>query len=297
MNWSAMHKPVLLEEVVSNLTIQPDDCVFDGTIGFGGHAAAIIPHLTRGLYIGVDRDAAAIQSCKERFSQYKNLKLFHGSFAEMPTIIQGCQKKSVAKIILDLGFSSYQLDTPERGFSFQLEGPLDMRMDDSNAELQTASAILMQYDKTDLIQLFKNFGELYNLDRFVDSIIAARKKTPITTTADLINLIKGGFYFHDNRARYMNTCARVFQALRIEVNQELEQLETFLRLLPDVLCAEGRAAIISFHSLEDRMVKHFIKQHREVFDPINKKVIMATQTEIHSNPRAKPAKLRVFKRR
>ncbi len=276
------HIPILVAEIIDLLDIQPDDTVLDGTIGFGGHSGAILKKLKSPTQLtGLDQDPSAIEFCKKKFPK---IKLLHQNFSNIP-------KKKYSKILLDLGMSSFHIDLSGRGFSFQKDEPLDMRMN-TNAET-TAADILNTYSKGDLGQVFLEFGEIYRPEKLVENIV---KRRPLATTEDLKSAIKSSFYFRDNRAVMMRMYAQIFQALRIEVNQELAVLQTFLETVGSHLKKGGRVAILTFHSLEDRLIKNFVRDHKDTFRKINKNVIQATQTEIRANSRAKSAKLRVFEK-
>lgn len=285
------HIPVLLQDVVTHLAVAADDIVLDGTLGFGGHAQALMATLgPQGRYIGLDTDPAAIEFCRQRFQKQPNCTIVHARYPQFRDVLSKAGIPNVNVMLLDLGISSFQLDHPERGFTFQGNAPLDMRMN-PDPDNQTGADILNTYSKEALITMFTDWGELRRCEKLVDKIIENR---PVTTVDQLIWHIKKGFYFNNNRKLYMSTCAQVFQAIRIEVNQELEALDSFLEHCLDVLAPGGRVGIISFHSLEDRRVKQFIKAHKFELTQNSKHVIQATQEEIRQNPRSRSAKLRVF---
>ncbi|MFC1752032.1 16S rRNA (cytosine(1402)-N(4))-methyltransferase RsmH [Thermoproteota archaeon] len=301
-----MHIPILVTEVLHMLDIQPDDIVLDGTVGFGGHAQAICSKLgKKGIYIGLDQDPNAIQAASRISADeiapntaYK-LILAQTNFRNFPIVLKKHGIASVTKCLLDLGMSSFHLDQSNKGFSFQRDEPLDMRMyspADHLSDSKTAADILNTYSETELIHVFQTFGEFRHPERFVSEILRRRAHDKIQTTTELVGLIKKGFYFRNKRSLYINTCARVFQALRIEVNQELDALKEFLGYLKDYLAENGRAAILTFHSLEDKIVKDFVKNNKEWLTPLNKKVIKPAQSEIRKNSRSKSAKLRVIAR-
>jgi 16S rRNA (cytosine1402-N4)-methyltransferase len=273
------HIPIMVTEILDLLDIQPNDTVLDGTIGFGGHAQHILPLLTSGHYIGIDQDETAISYCKKIVTSTK-IRLIHDNYsnAKNYSIV-------ATKVLLDLGFSSYQLDSSGRGFSFLKDDPLDMRL--STKTPQTAADILNTTPKNKLSDLFYYYGDLIHNKRLVETII---KHRPVHTTAQLHSIIKKSYVFR-NRSQLMKTCSQVFQALRIKVNDELTHLTQFLESLPQLLAPDARIAILTFHSGEDRLVKQFVNQHPQL-KKINKKVIVARQDEIKNNSRAKPAKLR-----
>ena len=278
------HIPIMVKEIIDILDIQDNDIVLDGTIGFGGHAKQIIPLLTTGNYIGIDQDEDAISYCKTLFSD-QNITLIHDNYANAKEHLTANLKLIPTKILLDLGFSSYQLDSSGRGFSFLKDEPLDMRL--STQTETTAADILNTDSKNKLSDLFYHHGDLIHNKKLIENIIRHR---PIHTTDQLQTLIKKSYVFR-NRSQLMKTCSQVFQALRIVVNNEMTHLTQFLESLPQFLNPDARIAILTFHSGEDRLVKQFVNQHPQL-KKINKKVIVAKQDEIKRNSRAKPAKLR-----
>ncbi|MCP4051335.1 MAG: 16S rRNA (cytosine(1402)-N(4))-methyltransferase RsmH [bacterium] len=289
-----MHVPVLLKETLSYLNIQPEDIVLDGTIGFGGHSLQIKNQLAdNGLLVGLDQDLTAVQHCRSMFDGKNNVFIFHLNYTDFSKALDTIKIKKLSKVILDLGISSYQLDSSQKGFSYSRDETLDMRMNGSKS--LTASKILKTYSADELKRIFSDYGEIRNPFKFIDNILVYREKNDFKTTGDLISLIKRSFFFRNRRNLFIKTCAQVFQALRIEVNDELTALKTFLEKIPDYLTPEARVAIISFHSLEDRIVKRYIRENRNI-SAINKKVIQASQKEISSNTRARSAKMRVFEK-
>lgn len=270
------HIPVLLNETIDILDIRKTDIVLDGTIGFGGHSSQILAKLSSGKLIGLDQDPNAIAFCKK---SYKNIVLENINFADFAKVLAKHKIKKLDKVLLDLGMSSYQLDSDDRGFSFQGSQPLDMRMNVNN-EL-TGAKILNSYSAEQLIELFKTYGELYRPEKFVSKILEQR---PYQTTDELVQTIKKGFFFRNKRHVFMRTCSQVFQALRIEVNQELIVLNKFLDTILDYLNPEARIAIITFHSLEDRIIKNFGKANKFKLKKLTTKVIKPTQTEIEWQP-------------
>ena len=278
------HIPIMVNEIIDILDIQPHDVVLDGTIGFGGHATQILPLLIQGHYIGIDQDEDAITYCKTLFSN-QNVTLIQDNYANAKEHLKANPKLTPTKILLDLGFSSYQLDSSGRGFSFLKDEPLDMRL--STQTETTAAEVLNTYAKTDLSDLFYHHGDLIHNKKLVENIVRHR---PVHTTDQLQTLIKKSYVFR-NRSQLMKTCSQVFQALRIVVNNEMTHLTQFLESLPQLLKPDARIAILTFHSGEDRLVKQFVNQHPQL-KKINNKVIVANQDEIKKNSRAKPAKLR-----
>lgn len=281
----------MVNEILEALDIQPSDTVFDGTLGFGGHAQKLAEKLDKvGQFIGCDKDPDALAHCKHHLMSKAPFYLFHGSYAQAGDFLAQSDCKKVDKLLIDCGMSSYQLDHPDRGFSFQIDAPLDMRMDSTQA--LAASTILNTYSKEALIQILSDYGDLYRIDRFISEILERRKRSAFSTTSELVATIKSGFYFRNSRRRYIQTCSRVFQALRIEVNQEFHDLISFLDSLSSILAKNGRISFLTFHSAEDRIVKRFFKGN-PTFKALSK-VIKAPQSEIKMNSRARSAKLRTY---
>ena len=295
MESASPHIPVLYQACMEHLDIEPDDIVLDGTLGFGGHSQGILDQLgPQGRLIGLDQDPYAIQFCQSRFSNYPQTHLVQLNFSQFSKALANENVRFINKGLLDLGMSSYHLDSSERGFSFLKSEPLDMRMNPKNP--LSATMILSDYSEESLTQMFQTYGDLYRCQKLVSNIIYFRKQHALETTDDLIQIIKKSFFFKNRRSLYMKTCSQVFQALRIEVNQEFDHLSSFLNQVLDFLAPKGRIAIISFHSSEDRLVKHFIKGHKSLIKPCYKGVLTASQTEIKQNSRSKSAKLRVFEK-
>lgn len=288
------HRPVMVEEVLRWLALRPGQVVFDGTVGVGGHASAILKELgSGGLLIGVDKDEEALEMAKRVLAPFaKNVQLFHADYRDIESILEeaGVEGGKVDGIVLDLGASSFQLDTPERGFSFREEGPLDMRMDRS--EKVTAASLLKKLSEGELADVFKKFGE----ERWSRRIARAIKRgAPIKTTTQLAGLIEKTV--PGKRGR-IHPATRVFQALRIVVNRELESLDTFLNTCYRFQRAGGRTVAISFHSLEDRIVKHaFLEGSRNaVYRLLTKKPVRPSSEEVQRNIRSRSAKLRAVER-
>ena len=294
------HKPVMLQECIGGLNINPEGVYADVTFGGGGHARAILDQLTTGhLYaFDQDEDAAANAFDDERFTfipqnfkYFKNfIQLYHGG--------------KIDGIIADLGVSSHQFDTPEKGFSTRFDGPLDMRM--SQLTPNDAATVVNTYDHADLTRILRLYGELQQPHLIASDIIMARDAEPIETTAQLKAAVQGRL----PRGKENKMLAQIFQALRIEVNQELEALTAFLSQCPDVLKTGGRLVVMSYHSLEDRIVKNFMKtgnaegkEEKDFFGnlltpyrTITRKPLVASDEEMESNSRARSAKLRIAER-
>ena len=242
--------------------------------------------------MGLDQDQTAIKYAQKRFLNAPNVHLFNTNFSSLPDCLNQEKISHVTKIFVDLGMSSAQLDSTSRGFSFQSDAPLDMRMNQEHN--LTAKDILHTYDEKALSDLFFYYGELRQNKILVRHIMEARKKNVLSTTDDLVAIIKKSYFFRNKRRAYIQTLSKVFQALRIEVNQELSHLESFLDTLPSLLALEGRVVFLTFHSLEDRMIKRFFKSNKDLFKPIEKKVVKASQEEILVNSRSHSAKLRGY---
>ena len=303
------HRPVLLDEVIEALDIQSSGIYVDGTFGRGGHANAILNRLgEKGHLFAMDKDPQAVAAAKEIFAHDARFSIEQGSFSQMRRYIANRQwLGKVNGILLDLGVSSPQLDDPQRGFSFRLEGVLDMRMDTTSG--QTAAQWINQAKEAELAQVFRNYGEERYAKRIAGAIIKARSEAPITTTIQLANIIaQANPAWEEGK----HPATRCFQAIRIFINKELEDLQQSLPQSLDILTKGGRLAVISFHSLEDRIVKRFIRDQSRGDNyppdlPIMAvhikpklravgKAIYPNAQEIRSNPRARSAVLRVAER-
>ena len=303
------HVPVLLGPVLEGLNIQPAGWYVDGTFGRGGHSSALLKLLdNEGRLLAIDRDPQAIAQVDEALQQDPRFELVHGEFAELKNY--AIERKFLGKVdglLLDLGVSSPQLDEAARGFSFQSDGPLDMRMDPTRGS--SAAEWLEQVDEKDLKKVLSQLGEERFAGRIARAIVATRVLTPISTTTQLADIVKAVV---PSRGQRKNPATKTFQAIRIFVNKELEQLQKALADSLDLLRPGGRLCVISFHSLEDRRVKRFIRdatqepaQFRglpnipEEFHPRLKsigKVVSASEQEIAANVRARSARLRVAER-
>ncbi len=276
------HQSVLPQEIISHLEIKNDGHYLDATLGAGGHSNLILAHYPQVKLTSIDRDINAIDFAKQKLGKYGNrINFWQGNFAEYKPF-----NNLFDGIIADLGVSSPQLDHPERGFSFRLEGDLDMRMDSSQS--LTAAKIVNHWREKDIADLIYLYGEERLSRRIARNIVENR---PFTTTIQLAEIIANcvpGKYRHGR----IHPATRTFQALRIRVNEELESLEKFIQVAPNWLQPEARIAIISFHSLEDRIVKHQFKGHEQL-KVITKKPIIPTEEEQKQNPRSRSAKLRV----
>lgn len=292
------HVPVLLHEVIENLDAGRDGLYIDATIGLGGHALAILEGHPRARIIGFDIDGLALDVVKRRLQPYADrVELYHADFRLIPGL--DLDFASVRGVLLDLGLSSFQLDDPERGFSFNLDGPLDMRMDLRNKT--TAFKIIDTYSEPRLAHLFLEYGELRQARRLAREIVGRRKLRKIASTSELRAIIETVCHWIPQKGK-VHPAAKVFQALRIEVNGELTGLADFLEAMADKVSAGARLAAISFHSLEDRIVKQTFHRLAESEDRparlrlITKKPVTAGDEEVLANSRARSAKLRVAER-
>lgn len=280
---------MLAEEVVRWLQIRPGGTYLDATVGLGGHALAIVRQLTTGRLVGIDRDVRALDIARERLKDYgEKVTLMQGDFSRIDQIARQLDLSPVDGLLTDLGVSSMQLDTAERGFSFRLAGPLDMRMD-LDTEM-TAADIVNQTSESELADLLYHFGEEWNSRRIARAIVRVR---PIRDTEHLATVVAGA---RTSRGRQkLHPATKTFLALRIAVNRELEALGQFLDRAPATLVSGGRWVVISYHSLEDRLVKRqFQQKSREgVLRLLTRKVVRPSEAEIAANRRARSAKMRV----
>ena len=294
-----MHIPVLTREVVEWLAVRPEGIYVDATTGAGGHARAILERLTTGRLIALDRDPWAIEIAREQLRMYQNqLMVVQGNFADLPMFLRQLELTVVDGIVADLGFSQMQIDAPERGFSLKTAGPLDMRMDPR--EQLTADEIVNRWSERELARLIYQLGEERRSQRIARAIVRAR---PVRNTVQLANLIEaclGGRRRAASRATgtRIHPATRSFQALRMAVNRELGSLEQFLRNAPGCLAPGGRLVVISFHSLEDRLVKQsFQSWNREGrMRNLTRHVVRPGPEEVRANPRSRSARLRAAER-
>ena len=286
-----VHVPVLPTEVIDALCIDAAGTYVDGTVGGGGHAQLIANELNDdGLLIGLDHDVLALTRCESRL-QGKPVMLAHSNFCELPELLQQIDVGPLNGILLDLGLSSDQLEDTERGFSFNSEGPLDLRFDTATGE--PAWRLIQRMRPEHLADIIYEFGEERLSRKIARKLCERSKRDPLKSAAEIASIICS-CYPHSNQKR-IHPATRTFQALRIAVNQELKSLEIALRRLPDLLAKDGVIAIISFHSLEDRRVKHAFREDSRL-TVITKRPIVAGDEELDANPRSRSAKLRVAKR-
>lgn len=305
------HKPVLLKEVLENLNIKPDGIYVDGTLGGGGHSYEIADMLEQGTIIGIDQDEAAIAAAGERLAPFGDkVRIVRSNYSDMATILRGFGIDKVDGILLDLGVSSYQLDTPDRGFSYMEDAPLDMRMDTRNEK--TAKDIVNGYSEMELYRIIRDYGEDHFAKNIAKHIVRARQEKTIETTFELTKAVKAAIPMKA-RLSSGHPAKRTFQAIRIELNRELDVLKDTLQDMIDLLKPGGRLCIITFHSLEDRIVKTCFKNNENpcICPPdfpvcvcgkkpkgrvITKKPIRPSEEELEYNTRSKSAKLRVFEK-
>ena len=290
------HTPVLLKEAIDLLAPRPNMTVVDCTLGMGGHSLAILPRLMpSGGVIAIERDAQALELAKARLVEFApHVEFVHGNFRDLPTIVRRLGRDTVNGLIADLGMSSLHVEHPHRGFSFLQEGPLDMRMDPQ--ESVTAASLIQRISQRELTQLLWTYGEERWAARIARRIVETRRAHPLETTTQLAQLVERAI--PRPRTRGIHQATRTFQALRIAVNDELGALKSLLERLTEVLAPGGRAVIISFHSLEDRLVKQAFRQgaQADIFRLLTKKPIRPSQAEIAANPRSRSAKLRAVER-
>ncbi|WP_027398731.1 16S rRNA (cytosine(1402)-N(4))-methyltransferase RsmH [Anaerovorax odorimutans] len=306
------HTSVLFNETIENLNINPDGIYVDGTLGGGGHASGICEKLNQdGILIGIDRDKDAINAASKRLENFNCKKIFvQSNYSNIKKILKELGLSKVDGIVLDLGVSSFQLDNHERGFSYMQTAKLDMRM--NSDDILTAEQVINEYSQKELTEIIKKYGEERWASRIAEFIVKERQKKQIETTTELVNIIKAAIPASARREG-PHPAKRTFQAIRIEVNDELGQLEKAVDELIDVLNEEGRLCIITFHSLEDRIVKNIFNNRAnpctcpkdfpvcmcgKVADvkKISGKPIVPSKEELEDNPRARSSKLRVIKK-
>ena len=305
------HVPIMLSEVLEGLAIKPDGIYVDGTLGGAGHSSEIVKRLgDKGKLIGIDQDQDAIEAASKRLEPYKNVEIVHSNYLNIKNILSGLGIDSVDGILLDLGVSSYQFDNKDRGFSYRENAKLDMRMDTSQE--YTAQDIVNDYSEEDLRRILKVYGEEKFAGRIAENIVKARTDKRIETTFELNEIIKSSIPAAVRR-QGKNPCKKTYQAIRIELNKELSVLEDSLDEMIELLNPGGRLCIITFHSLEDRIVKNaFRTAERPCTCPpefpvcvcgkkskgkvITRKPIVADEDELEMNPRSSSAKLRIFEK-
>ena len=305
------HKSVLLEETIEGLNIKPDGIYVDGTLGGAGHAREVCKKLSaKGRFIGIDQDQDAIIAASERLAPFKQATVIRSNYCYMVPELAARGINKADGILLDLGVSSYQLDNEERGFTYRVDAPLDMRMD--QRQMQTASDIVNGYEEKELYRIIRDYGEDKFAKNIAKHIVAARQVKPITTTGELTEIIRESIPMK-MQVKSGHPAKRTFQAIRIELNRELDVLRDSLDGMIDILDDGGRLCIITFHSLEDRIVKTIFRKNenpctcpsdfpvcvcgkKSKGKVITRKPILPGETEMEENPRSKSAKLRIFER-
>lgn len=299
------HIPVLLNETIDGLNIRPNGIYVDGTAGGGGHSSQILKKLKTGKLISIDRDPDAIETVRQRFKENENSIVIKGNYSDMKSLLLQRGIRQVDGVLLDIGVSSHQLDTAERGFSFHEDAPLDMRMSQSGT---SAADLVNNLSQKELSKIIYTYGEEKYADSISKAIVKYREEKPIETTFELADIIRNSVPERVRRAGH--PARKTFQALRIEVNGELDALEKGLDEAFELLCKGGRLAVITFHSLEDRIVKQKMASwyqgctcpkdfpvcvcgNKPKAKPVTRKPIVANSQELSTNPRSRSAKLRI----
>ncbi len=300
----SQHQPVLLQEILEYLDPKYGEIFIDGTFGFGGHGLSILDKVgVKGKVIGIEADDEILEKFKSNHQQLdnSNLILFSGNYADMDSIVKKHDINQVDGVLLDLGYNSYHVDQSLKGFSFKEDQVLDMRYNRVQNEewkvksnTQTAAEIINSYPEKELYRFIRDYGEERYAGRIAKAIVNSRKRGKILTTSQFVEVIRSAV-----PARYIygriHYATRTFQALRIEVNDELNTVELGLQSTIKILRGGGKIGVITFHSLEDRIVKHFFRDSKEL-EVLTKKPIVASREEVRDNPRARSAKLRIAKR-
>lgn len=286
------HTPIMAPEIADLLLTNPEGIYVDGTLGLGGHTRYFLTKLgPQARIFGFDKDAQALEMARQNVED-KRLTTFHASYTQAPEILATQAITQIDGFLLDLGLSSYQLDNPARGFSLQQDGPLDMRFDLQNP--LSAATIVNTWTLDELTRILKDYGEERRAEDIALAILRARKEKPFSTTKELAQLVERIIPRHGKN----HPATQTFQALRIACNRELETVEQGIRVLPQLLRSGGRAAVLTFHSLEDRLVKVHFKQLAQSgqWRLVNKHALTPSYTEVKQNRRARSAKLRVIER-
>ncbi len=291
-----IHTPVMLEQVLEYLNLKPGQVIVDATFGFGGHSKRIAERLgAGGTLVGIDRDQESLAAARENLGALpETIRFAYGNFADLDVILKGLNIERIDGILFDLGISSFQLSDAQRGFSFQSDGPLDMRLD-RNSYI-SASDLVNNLKEEELSQLLKDFGQERWHNRIARLLVQERQRRPITTTAQLANIVTSAIPPKFRRFHYrIHPATRTFQAVRIAVNRELESLETAVTKAIGLLGSGGRICVIAFHSLEDRIVKFAFKKFASegAIRLITPKPLTPQESQIRDNPRSRSAKLRV----
>lgn len=305
-----VHAPIMLNECLEGLNIKQNGIYVDGTMGGAGHSSQIVKKLTTGKLVGFDKDVEALTVCKQRLKAFNNVLYVNNDFKEFKNELLKLNIEKVDGILLDLGVSSYQLDNPERGFSFRFDARLDMRMNKS--QTLDAHFVVNNYPYEKLVKILFMYGEEQNAKLIAKNIVAERQKGAIETTKQLVKIIENSVPTK-YKFGHIHPATKTFQALRIEVNSELDKLEDALKDMVEMLNPQGRLCIITFHSLEDRIAKSVFAElatdcicskklpvcvcnHKAIIKLINKKPVVASSEEQKENPRSTCAKLRIIEK-
>jgi len=297
---SPVHRPVLLREVLELLDVRPDGIYLDATVGSGGHAYEIVRRLAGGLLVGLDWDRQALEHARRRLEPLKSrvkvkMKLVQANFRDLEGVLDRLGISLVDGILFDLGLSSMLVNSPERGFSFMRDGPLDMRMDRENNPL-TAAEIVNTYSRDELVRILREYGEERWAGRIAEAILSARARAPLERTLQLAELVCEAIPAPARRRMKIHPATRTFQALRIAVNDELENLREGLAAGFRRLSPGGMMVVISYHSLEDRIVKRFLWAKADRGEAELFKLVRPTPGEVRENPRSRSAKLRAARK-
>lgn len=289
------HVPVLLQETIQYLDPQRGDFVIDGTVGAGGHARELLARIREdGTLLGLDLDRSHIEFLRNEFAGYRSAKFLQGNYADLPALLEKNGLGKANCLLLDLGFSSFHVDVSGRGFSFMKNEPLLMTYDDSAVPVRD---LLKKMREEEIARILKEYGEERFATRIAKEIYSRERRAPITTSGELANAVVAAMPRGMRKNRGIHPATRTFQAFRIYANHELENLTLVLQRLPDILVSGGRIAIISFHSIEDRIAKYALRtlEQHSVLHIMTKKPITPTREEIKNNPRSRSAKLRAAK--
>ena len=302
MSIESLHKPVMRQEALKALNLKPGQTIVDATVGTAGHSLEILKAISPGgRLIGIDRDEDSLVIAKERLAEFNSqvggstgptIDIAHGDFRDINKILSALKVKKIDGILFDLGVSSYQLDSKERGFSFRYDAPLDMRMDKTSYIL--AYDLVNNLTEKEISDILWMFGEERWHNRIARHLVRERSRSPVATTGQLRDIVLRAIRRPFSPGQRIHPATRTFQALRIAVNRELEALEEALRAVPELLKKNGRVCVISFHSLEDRIVKHNFKENslKGIYRIITKKPLEAGDDETAQNPRSRSAKMR-----
>jgi 16S rRNA (cytosine1402-N4)-methyltransferase len=279
------HYPVLKDDVLKYLNIKKGGTYVDATCGHGGHSQYILEKGEDIILYGLDKDEGAVKDTSDKLSKFKNFTAVHSGYENLDRVLEKEEVVGVDGILMDLGFSTEQIQDGERGFSFQMEGPLDMRYDRTSS--LTAGEIVNRWSRNDLVYLFENYGEIKRAKKFVSALIERRKKEEFQTTDELSEFIVKYYRYRGK----IHPATKFFMALRIATNDEIETIKQGLKKAADALKSSGRLVVISFHSIEDRIVKHFFRRDERLI-VLTKKPVTADTEELSMNPESRSAKMR-----